>query len=564
MEKARDGYAHATTEHRDGDIFGWLADPPTDRGLRFADETGTGWTFCPYARLAELARAAAGRLYGAGVRAGDVVPIVCPTSPTFVAAFYGALLLGATPSALAPPTAYGEPEGYAAHLDRVLRLARARVMVAAPEVARVVAGPAARYGCAVLSDLDAADGTFPGQEPGEIAILQFSSGSTGPQRGVRVPHRALRTNISAIRDWLSYDPHDAMVSWLPLHHDMGLVGCLLMPMAAASDVWLMRPEQFVRTPGRWLHPFAASGASTAVTPTFGLAHLIRRIRPADLAGMDLRGWRTLIVGAEPVHAGVLDDLVRLLGPAGFAADAVLPAYGLAEATLAVAGRRHGTALRAVRVAPTSLYPGKPVTLAEGPDGSDVTLVGCGPPLRDVRVDIVGEDGRPVEAGVLGEIELRGGSVAAGYVADEGEGSFDGVIRTGDAGFLLDGELFVVGRLGDSVKRFGRWLFAEDLDRVAAARSPRPRKTVVLLGDLDGRVTAVVAVEGDLGDAAERIGRSVANHAAQVEVQVRSVPAGWIARTTSGKPRRRLMWQRVLEERAGTVHWQSADHRPEGK
>lgn len=532
-------------------ILDWLADPATDRGLHFADTVGDGWTFVSYARLAALVARAAGQLRAAGVEPGQVVPLACPTSPTFVAGFFGALALGATPCPVAPPVTYRDPAAYARHLARVVDLVGARVMVTTTAGA---AGVSDR-GVTVLAGIDAEHPGLERIEPAPpVAVVQFSSGSTGPQRGVQVSMAAMTANLAGIRSWLSYAEGDAMVSWLPLHHDMGLVGALLMPMTVGTDVWLLRPEQFLRSPTRWLSPFA-QGATTSVAPTFGLAHLLRRTRATDLHGLDLRTWRALVVGAEPVRGEVLDAFARLLAPHGFGPAALLPAYGLAEATLAVTGTRPGRGRR-VRILPGTLAPGQPVHVTD--DASvGVELVGSGEPLPGVQVRLVDPGGVPVPDGAAGEIELRGCTVATGYLADDGPGRFDGVVRTGDVGFRRDGNLFVVGRLGDSAKQFGRWLFAEELELVAVARSPRPTRTVVLLDAGADGASVVAVVEDDLGDSAAAIGGALANRVTPARVRVFSAPEGWIARTTSGKPQRREMWRRLASgDTAVAVRWDS--------
>jgi acyl-CoA synthetase (AMP-forming)/AMP-acid ligase II len=543
-------------------LLRWFDEAPDDRALWFGDQQGDDWTRYTYAELAALVRRGAGQLRAAGVRRGDAVVVAGAASPAFVGHLFGALVIGATPSPVAPPSAFQDPDAYVDHVARIAGLVRAKVLAVTTGPSDVTLAAAAKVGCEVLDGvpLDAPYHDGPA-EPPAIALVQFSSGSTGRPRGVRVPLAALETNLAGIADWVSYTPRDKWASWLPMHHDMGLIGGLLLPMSRVTDAWFMLPEQFVRSPLRWLRCFRPGWATKATTPTFGLAHVLRRVRPRELDGLDFSGWRTLIVGAERVEEKVLADFADLLAPHGFDRGALLPAYGLAEATLAVSGRRHGQPMRALHLDARSLAPGRTVRLAT-PDAPTSAVVACGTPLRQVTVRIVDEAGTPVEDGVLGEIEVSGPSLADGYLTEEGAKPFGGVLRTGDAGFRQDGYVFVIGRLGDSVKQFGRWLFAEDVERAAAAVSPRPRQTLALLGALDGTSTAVVVVEGALGDCAADIGRAVARHLVDGRVVVATVPAGWIRRTTSGKPMRRAMWRKVADGDHGTVCWDSAAP-PEG-
>jgi acyl-CoA synthetase (AMP-forming)/AMP-acid ligase II len=506
------------------DLLGWLDRPDSGRGIRFAAPDGT-WDLWTYTRLAALVRRSAAALRQAGVRPGDVVTIVEPTGPRFVGLLFGSMLAGAVASPLAPPPAFGDRDRYGQHLHGVLATAVPRLVVHDPTLPEVGALCRAAGVGAVESQalLHSASGTAPA-EPGEIALLQFTSGTSGRVRGVRVPPTALAANVAAIARWLRMTPDDATASWLPVHHDMGLIGCLLAPVATGSDLWLMSPGDFVRRPLRYLECFGRQGTRLSAMPAFGLDHIVRRV-PADrLAGMDLSAWRALILGAERIPAPALDAFLRLCGPAGLRREALLPAYGLAENTLSVTGLPLATGWRAVE------HAGTPV-------------VSCGRPLTGVRVRVVDEAGGPVPEGQVGEIVVGGTSVAAGYAGSAGRSTFrHGELHTGDAGFLQDGELFVLGRWGDSVKVRGRTVFAEDVDAAvhAACRAPAGRIAALLgqVGDEPQVVLVLAHPRPEWPALAEAAAREVAEGTA---VRTVVVPAGAIPRTSSGKPRRRQMW-----------------------
>jgi acyl-CoA synthetase (AMP-forming)/AMP-acid ligase II len=537
-------------------LLAWIADPSPASGIRFL--TGERWDLLTYDRLAGMARDVAGGLVAAGVREEQRVALVLPSGPEFVASFFGALLAGGAPAPIAPPTAFADAAAYRDHVTGILRAAAPAVVVTAAEHAPLVrdlAAVAGLPGVATFDELLGSGNRAPARPPpagAGLGLLQFTSGSSGRPRGVRIPLRALERNVDAIAGWLEMTAADAAASWLPVHHDMGLIGCLLTPVARGSDLWLMRPQDFVRSPRRYLRCFGEHGARLTAMPNFGLEHVVRRVRPEDLAGLDLSEWRAVIVGSERVQPDAVHRFCRLLAPAGFRPAAILPAYGLAEATLAVTGLPLREEWRTVAVRPESLAFGGAVET----EPAGLRVVGCGRPLRDVRVSIEGEDRRPVPDGTVGEIVVGGGSVGAGYSAGgrtAAPTSFArGALRTGDAGFLLDGQLFVLGRLGDSVKIRGRSLFAEELESALLDAGIPSRHLAVVLGVRAGVPTGVALFDRPDESWQQRARTILGRRLEGGDVVVARVPAGAIARTSSGKPRRRQLWQQFCDGRLTTT------------
>jgi acyl-CoA synthetase (AMP-forming)/AMP-acid ligase II len=486
-----------------------LDSPSAERGIRFA--TARGWDFWSYARLAELVHRCAAGLAGAGVPQDGRVGIIEGNGPHFVGLFFGAMLIGATPSPIAPRPAFGDHDRYATHLAAVLRKAKPDLLVHAEGL------PAP--GLSTSDLLAAAPSRVPARDPAPTALLQFTSGTSGTAKAVAVGHDNLAANLAAIAHWLEMTPQDATASWLPVHHDMGLVGCLLAPIVTGGDLWQLSPSEFVRRPHRYLECFGRLGARLTATPVFGLDHLVRRVSPQTLAGMDFSEWRAVIVGAERIAPGTLEAFARLAEPFGFDRRAFLPAYGLAEATLAVTGLPLRTGWSAT------------------PSGGSA-VVGCGTPVLGATVAVIGDDGRPVPEGTVGEIVASGASVPGGSVA------------TGDAGFLHNGQLHVLGRLGDSMKVRGRTVFAEDVDAAVTAACPAASgRVAALLGSIldsagDGS-RVVVLVERPRPEWIPTIRAAAAALTEESEVEVLSLPSGGIARTSSGKPRRRELWRAYL-------------------
>jgi len=572
-------------------LLGWLDDPATDRGVQFADGAG-GWAFCSYAELAGLVAEAAGRLVAAGLGAdgngaggNGVVCLVFPSGPEFVAAFFGTLIAGGTPAPIAPPLLFRSAEEYLAHLVRLLQAAAPSLVVAAADLLPVVAAAvqAAGLECGCLGLSLAGEGcelSAAARPPAGLALLQFTSGSSGSPRGVQISWANLEAQVVALHRWVRWHNDDSVASWLPLYHDMGLIGVLLCATVRGSQLWLLRPEQFLRSPAVWLACLGRLGATITASPSFGYAYAASKVSPVELAGMDFSGWRVAAVAAERVDPAALGRFAGLVAPNGFRREAFLPGYGLAEATLAVTGSRLDALPVMVAVDPASLRFGEPVAVlargvldvlevgrpADGGGGRDEWLVGCGRPLPGTRLWIVDATGAPLGEGRLGEIVAAGPWVAEGYQGQgedqdaqaggptrfvPGQGHRQGQLYTGDAGFLLDGELFVLGRMGDSTKVRGRSLYAEDVEaRLAAIPGVPAGRVVVVFERFDGLDTVAAVVEHERGAWVEPVARRLRSETGRSRrVLVLQVPRYAIPRTSSGKPRRRLLGQELI---AGTL------------
>ncbi|MFD0689921.1 AMP-binding protein [Actinomadura fibrosa] len=558
-------------------LLAWLDDPRPDTGLHIA-EAGDAWSYTPYPELAAEVRRFAAVLLETGPEPGAVVSLMLTRGRCFVVAFMAALAAGLTPSPVAPLASFRRRDTYAAHLEGVLAVAEPAVVVVQEENAELArdavrgAGGKAAFVAAPAEALAEASGTgrsalvprLPGaRDPEDMALLQFTSGSSGTPRGVRVSWGALSANVRAIRDWLEWRPDDVFASWLPLFHDMGLVGGMVFPVSTGTDLWIMTPEQFVRSPRRWLDCFGRHGATITTAPTFGYAHCARRVRPEELAGSDFSGWRVAICGAERIDPAALAAFATLVRPYGFDGTALIGAYGLAESTLAVAGSRPGSGTPVVRYSPGDLATGRRVgaeragTLGEPvPAAGGDLIVGCGAPVGDLTVEIVDAGGAALPDGHLGEIAVRGASLADGYVLPDGTlaefGS--GTLRTGDAGFRWDGHVHVVGRIGDSLKVRGATVFAEDLEaRLDAVAGLRPGRFVVLLGQTGTGGHAILLVEGSRSEPwlEEALATLRAGLAPGIGVSVVIGRRGTIQRTSSGKPRRRVLWTALTGSAAGT-------------
>ncbi|HTZ44499.1 MAG TPA: AMP-binding protein [Jatrophihabitans sp.] len=547
-------------------LLDWLADPSTDRGLRLR---GTdGWHFHSYRDLAADVHRVSATLRAAGAERGDVVSLVLADPWTFIASFWGTIAAGMIPSPLATPLAFRKADRYIAHLASVFGVARPAVVLTDAVLGEQVDAGAARSGIPgtirrldLTRPADPAEAAFEAPAapvgPDELALLQFTSGSTGTPKGVRVTWSALNANVRAIRDWLGWTDQDTFASWLPLYHDMGLIGGMITPIASGTDLWLMTPDQFIRSPLTWLECFGRHGVTLTTAPSFGYAYTARRVTPAEIADFDFSAWRVAILGAERIEPAAISDFYHLAGPRNFDAGALIGAYGLAEVTLAATGVRPGAGSRLVRTKSTALSVGEEVVVAETARlGLDAVrgagwMTGCGTALDGLSVAVIDDDGQPLPDGAFGEIRLTGSSLAHGYLLAGGELAPFGPdgLRTGDSGFQLAGELYVVGRIGESMKVRGASVHAEDLE-VELAELPDLAKVrcAVAFGFLDAAHYAVVFVEEDvtpqwLTAATERVRTLTAGAAEPLVLRGRR---GAIARTSSGKPRRRVMWTELVK------------------
>jgi fatty-acyl-CoA synthase len=550
--------------------FTWLNAPRAGRGVWLAADGGDGWDRVEYPALAAAARRVAASLASRGVGGGDVVAIALPAGRDGLAALFGAWLAGCV-ACMLPAPGFGAGADYSAQLAAILGQARPAVTFADADSGPLLDGIAP-----VSPVTDEADGSgavapaVPPPSPARVAALQFTSGTTQRPRGIQLTWDNLAANIAVITRWTGWRDGDGGVSWLPLNHDMGFVGCLLTTVTRQADLWLMRPDQFIRDPARWLSCLGPGRASHTAAPPFGYGYAARRVPPSRWEALDLSGWRTAIIGAEAIDAGVLRAFAAAAEPSGFDPRVFRPAYGLAENTVAVTAggvpdepghpRRLERPVRPVRM----LRPdwrrmrfGAPVPVLETGDalgdlaGDAATgagdaagtgwLVGHGMPLPgdEIGVRIADTDGTPLPDGTLGEIVVTGRSVASGYL---GEAPWDGRLRTGDAGFTRDGDLYVLGRMGDSLKVRARSVYVEDLEARARAATGLDRLAVVSVTD-GGRPGVAVFAESRPGAWAGQVSEALrAELGPEPDIVVIAGPRGLIRRTSSGKPRRREMWR----------------------
>lgn len=504
----------------------------------------------PYAELRRRALAAAGRLASMDLARGDRVGLIAGATPDFVTAFLACQYAGLIPVPLPGPVAFGDRAAHRGQVARQLAQCGARLVVVPDLLASELRRPADAksetdwVGWSELIARPAQPVPGPPLGPDELCYVQYSSGSTRSPTGVAVTQRALMANCRSIAEALSVTPYDRTASWLPLCHDMGLVGMLLGSLACQRSVDLMASEEFARRPIRWLRLIACNRATISYAPCFGFDLCRRRVTPEQVRELDLSNWRVAGVGGEMIRPEAIEGFARAFAPAGFRPGAVLACYGLAEATLAVSFAPLGRGMALDRVDRAALAEAKrAVPPANDPDGR--AFVRCGRPVGGCEVEIRDEVGRRLGDRAVGRVVVRGAGVMAGYFGDAEATArvlgADGWLDTGDSGYWAEAELVVVGRAKDSIIINGRNIWPQDIER-HVERLPRLRLedcAAFAVVEPDGGERAVVLVQCRSQDPAERTALAAAARQAVlrafgVDCRVVPVPPRSLPRTTSGK------------------------------
>ncbi|MEW2514697.1 AMP-binding protein [Streptomyces sp. NPDC046870] len=512
-----------------------------------------------FGALAGLVDRVAAGLAARGARAGDRVVLALPNDLSFTATLLAALAVGLVPVPAPTPDAVRQG-AFEERLRGIVADCRPGLVVTTdawtPALHRALRGacgpPAHTWEALSTADPEPAPGVRSGPRPG-IALLQYTSGSTGTPKGVVISHRALAAQCAqsalAYRERLD----DTAVTWVPLHHDMGLVTGLFRPLYTGYESVLLSPRAFVRDPGAWLAALTHCRGTLSSAPDFGYRHCVRRITPAAAGTFDLSSWRVARNAGEVVRADTAADFTARFTPAGFRADALCPSYGMAEATLTVTAATPWAPSAELTVRRDDLRRGTAVQV--GPDADPaaptVTLLSSGRTLPRTRVTVRTADGGTAPDGTVGDILVQGPQLFSGYWPDTASAAGGGPgawHATGDTGFLLRGHLFVLGRADDTLVHHGRKFYAADVLAVCATVPRlRPGRCAVFTVEApgpDGRDTPQVCLVAEVGEDAaaptpavvHEIRRRLADALDLYVTTVALVPAGELPVTTSGKVR----------------------------
>ena len=520
-----------------------------------------------YPDMWKIACQRAHRFHELGLRKGDRVAIILPEPDSFVLAFMGALTAGLVPVPMYPPQTMGKVASYGEIVSHILASAGAKALITTTKLSEMLAEhlPAAAGldpNVLLLHDT-ALEGPLPERafppcqvQLDDLAFLQFTSGSTRKPKGVMVTHRNLSENAHAIMfDGLRATAADKGVSWLPMFHDMGLIGFVISPIYAQVQVMFLPTMNFVRRPVTWLDAINRFRGTITFAPNFAYALATRAIKERHSKDWDLSCLKALGCGAEPIDPETIRAFVKRFTPCKLRPESVLPCYGLAEATLAVSFAPLTETMSTDYVDKDGLEQGE---ARPASNGSGIELVSCGRAFPRHELSIVDESGRQLADRRVGRVLLRGPSVTSGYFDEPVETAqtfLDGWLDTGDLGYMVDGELFICGRAKDLIIINGKNYYPQDIERIAAeAHNVRPDQCIAFPRGGAAGEECVVVIEG-LGakrdpDAARKlIPQRIRAELGLSVADVVFIRRNTIPKTSSGKVKRRETRARLS---AGTL------------
>ena len=520
-----------------------------------------------YAALAESAAKIAAGLQRAGVTARQSVALMLPTSPDYFGVYLGILRAGAVPVPIYPPARASQLEDHVLRHAGLLANAQATLLVTVPEAmgvarllqVRVPGLQQVRTPAQLVSGADAAlvgSGLAPMRAPAtlaprgdDIAFLQYTSGSTGNPKGVVLTHANLLANIRAMALAEQVTPSDVFVSWLPLYHDMGLIGAWLTGLYIGFPLVVMTPLAFLARPLRWLQAIAHYRGTLSAAPNFAYELCLKHISDADLAGLDLRCWRLACNGAEAVSPDTLQRFSQRLAACGLRPEAITPVYGLAEACVGLLFPPLGRAPVIDRIQREPFTREGRALPAPADDAGALRFVACGQPLPGHAVRLLDDAGRELGDRIEGRLEFTGPSATAGYFRNPAMTErliHDGWLDTGDRAYRADGDYFITGRVKDIIIRAGRNLYPQEIEEAVGCVAGVRQGCVAVFGSPDpatGTERLVVMAEVRASAATPRqllreaVRRAVTAAIGEPPDQVLLVPPHTVLKTSSGKVRR---------------------------
>jgi acyl-CoA synthetase (AMP-forming)/AMP-acid ligase II/acyl carrier protein len=517
-----------------------------------------------FAELSNRAQVLLGSMQSRGMLPGDEIVVFTRSNESFLVAFWAAILGGIVPV----PVAVGISDEHRLKLFRILRqlrngtlymdqglLDRLLEFTVSENLTDVKKTLETRT--LLESDFDANSAGEPASlQPDDLAFIQYSSGSTSEPKGICLTHRNLATNIRANSEGLEWNEDDSSLSWMPLTHDMGLIGFHLTTFATGMNHAVMDTSLFVRRPLLWMSKASELGATQLCSPNFGYKHFLKLFKRKGLDDLNLSAVKLILNGAEPISYELCEEFLSALAPYGLRRSAMCPVYGLAEASVGVSFPKPGTEYSRITVDRHSLRIGSAFEPKDPDDADSISFVKVGTPIRDCEVRIADDDDVQLANGLVGNIHIRGGNVTGGlYHNDEEQAKMytdDGWLRTGDCGVFVDGDLVITGRSKDIIIVNGQNYYPHDIEEVAARIDELDLGKVVVAGvNAKGtqteEVLAFVLYRKDPESFVRLAYKVRAIIGAQIGIEVDHViPVSRIPKTTSGKIQRAHLTSAYLE------------------
>jgi len=509
-----------------------------------------------YGELAKAAHAVATGLIKRDVMPGDRVALMLPTSSDFFAAFFGVLYAGAVPVPIYPPMQRSQIEDYVRRQAGILRNAGAGMLITVPEGFKLgslmhgLAPSVSSIESIASLSIDATGIPLPNaRNASATALIQYTSGSTGDPKGVVLSHANLLANIRAIGRAVGASSADVFVSWLPLYHDMGLIGAWLGCLYYGAPLYVTSPLAFLARPQSWLWAIHRFRGTISAGPNFAFELCLNKIHDADLNGLDLSSLRLLANGAEPVSVETLRRFTERFARYGFRAGAMAPVYGLAENAVAVTLPPPGRVPVVDRVKRSALSTRGIAEPAGAQEANVVDIVACGQPIPDHEVRIVDDLGRELGERQEGRLEFRGPSATSGYFQNAvktRELFHNGWLDTGDRAYMAGGDLYVTGRVKDIIIRAGQHIHPHEIEQAVSTIAGVRKNGVAAFGVSDprsGTERVVVLAETDESSPSAREALKACAQQAAARIvggppdEVVLVQPGTVPKTASGKIRR---------------------------
>ena len=532
-----------------------------------------------YAALHREARAVAAGLIARGLEPGDRVAIMLPTEAAFFAAFFGALYAGGVPVPIYPPFRQAQVEEHLRRQAKILTNAAASLLIIGAEFRAV-----GQLMLGLVEDLRHVETVNDLKHTGEIeqplpagpdtmALIQYTSGSTGDPKGVVLTHGNLLANIRAVGEALDASSSDVFVSWLPLYHDMGLIGAWLGALHYGVPTVIMPPLAFLSDPGRWLRAIGRHRATLSAAPNFAYELCCKSVHDEDIAGLDLGSLRMLMNGAEPVSPGTIARFTDRFARYGFSPKAMAPVYGMAENSVGLTCPPVGRGPIVDRVKRTALSRDGRAEPAEPDDPTALAFVACGRPIPRHEIRIVDEAGVEVPERTEGRLQFKGPSATKGYFRNEEKTKalFEGEwLESGDRAYIAGGDVYITGRINDIIIKAGRNIYPQELEALVgdvegvrkgcvaafpSALGGQGTERLVLLAET--RLTA----PGDLDALRNKIIEVARTHLDMAPDEVVLAPPNTVPKTSSGKLRRsaaRALYESgSLAKKGYALWWQLA-------